>query len=291
VVPARILHKHIALCILGVCFLSCPSNAKPLDRATLAGLKPHKALYDVKLFSRKSSARIANITGKVAYEWHPECDAWTTSQQFNMTYEYFEMPPVRIKSDFSTYESFDGTIFNYTSQKKQQGRVFEEIRGNAGQIGSNEDLTAIYTIPKDLVINLTDDTLFPIAHTLDVLDKIKAGKKFYNATVFDGSDEEGATYINSFIGGPAVYEIPEIHKNHIDNELINTKSWSIRLAFFPQNKLEEVADYEMSIIFHENGVISDMIIDYENFSVTQKLVALDPLTGSCDEGNVNIKEK
>jgi hypothetical protein len=33
------------------------------------------------------------------------------------------------------------------------------------------------------------------------------------------------------------------------------------------------------MIFHENGVISDMKIDYDDFSVTQKLVALERVQG------------
>jgi len=37
------------------------------------------------------------------------------------------------------------------------------------------------------------------------------------------------------------------------------------------------ADYEMDVIFHENGIISDMFIEYKDFSVTQKLVALEKI--------------
>lgn len=40
----------------------------------------------------------------------------------------------------------------------------------------------------------------------------------------------------------------------------------------------------MSLIFHENGVVSDMVVEYKDFSVTQKLVALEPLSDACGPG-------
>lgn len=39
----------------------------------------------------------------------------------------------------------------------------------------------------------------------------------------------------------------------------------------------------MSLIFHDNGIISDMSVDYQDFSVTQKLTALEvkPVSDLC----------
>ena len=35
---------------------------------------------------------------------------------------------------------------------------------------------------------------------------------------------------------------------------------------------------------HENGIVSDMVVDYDKFSVRQELVALSPVEhGACDE--------
>ena len=253
-----------------------------LDRARKAGFTPHKALYDIKLSSKNSSSKIANISGKMFYEWQPSCDAWISTHRFDMVYEYSEVPAMRVTSDFSTYESFDGKSFNYTSQRKRDGVVFEEIRGKVNANGTQYPNEAVYTIPEDLIYDLPEGTLFPMAHTLDVLNAVKTGKKFYKATIFDGSDEEGPVDINSFVGKVATYTPPEKHKDHIDADLIKAQGWNMRLAFFPLNKPDSTADYEMSLIFHENGVISDMEIEYSDFSVTQKLIAIEPLGDACD---------
>ena len=55
------------------------------------------------------------------------------------------------------------------------------------------------------------------------------------------------------------------------------------MAFFPMKTATAISDYEMNAVIHENGIISDMRVDYKDFSVTQKLVALERLkTTLCD---------
>lgn len=269
-----------------------PAAAAVLDRARSAGVMPHKALYDVRLSAKKSDSNISNISGTMFYEWQPSCDAWVSTHRFDMTYEYPEVPPVRITSDFSTYESFDGGTFNFTMQRKRGGILYEEIRGGA-KVGEGKDypVDAVYSIPKDLSFHLPEGTLFPMAHTLSVLEKIKQGKRFYNATIFDGSDEQGPVDVNSFIGKAAAYSPPEEYAQYIDKDLIAAQGWNMRLAFFPLNNFEEIADYEMSLVVHENGVITDMEVNYKDFSVTQTLRALEPLESTCGtEENDSTKE-
>ncbi len=247
-----------------------------LDRAKEVGFIAHKALYNIELSAKKSSAHISNISGKMFYEWKSSCDAWVTNNRFDMLYEYPQTPAVRMTSNLSTYESFDGSDFNFTVQRMQGGVIFEEIRGSANINEAN------YSMPKDLVFELPKGTLFPVSHTLAVLDNIKKGNKFYKATIFDGSDTGGPIDINSFIMSKASdYIIEPSREGYIDKALLNSKGWDIRLAFFPLSNFETISDYEMSVTFHENGVISSMDVDYGDFSVTHKLIALEPLDDDC----------
>ena len=262
-----------------------------LDRARQAGFVPHKALYEIRMTSKNSSAKVSNIHGKMMYEWQPSCDAWISNHRFDMTYEYIETPPIRITSDFSNYESFDGKNFDFTSTRKSNDMILSEIHGNVSGDMRKGGGKAMYKKPETLEFELPQGTLFPIAHTLDVLDKIKAGKKFYKATIFDGSDENGPVEVNSFIGKETEYKIPDEYKEYIDKDLVESKGWKIRLAFFPLNKYEMTSDYEMSLIFHENGVISDILIEYGDFSVAQKLVALKAMEDSCGNDDDKVIEK
>ncbi len=98
------------------------------------------------------------------------------------------------------------------------------------------------------------------------------------ANVFDGVDEEGPVDINSFIIGETNALALLNPTANIDTALVNNKAWNVRMSFFNSNSPEEEAsDYEMNIILHENSVISDAIIEYSDFTIEQKLVALEKL--------------
>ncbi len=265
--------------------LSCVHAAQESNKALAAGFIPHKALYDIRLAGTKSGSQIVNISGQMLYEWEISCEGWVSNHRFNLSYEYADSPAMRITSDFSTFEGFDGKSLDFTSQRKRNGNLFEELRGRAS-IASDDDKKSgevLYSLPKGLSYELPERTLFPMAHTLSVLDHIKKGKKFYSAVIFDGSDEKGPVEVNTFIG-KSVNAFANLESSaDLDMALINTPAHKVRLAFFPLNDPSEAADYEMTLVFHENGVISDMFIEYDDFSVSQKLVALEPLVSKCED--------
>lgn len=238
------------------------------------GLAPHKALYDIQLVSRRSGSQILNIGGKMFFEWKPTCEAWTTDHRFNLTYEYADTPAMRISSDFSTFEPFDGKSFDYTARRERNGEVYDEIRGKAERIDDGGGL-ALYSMPEGVKYDLPVGTLFPMGHTFELLNHARAGKKFFNATIFDGSDEEGPVEVNAFIGAPINVTAELKPSSSVDTTLINTKAWHVRMAFFPLNKSDAGSDYEMDIVLHDNGIISDMHVDYKDFSVRQKLAAIE----------------
>ncbi len=248
-------------------------GAAPPQQPEDVGVTPHKALYAIDLVSTRSGSQIVDIKGKMFFEWKPSCDAWITDHRFNMSYEYADSPPMQIVSDYSTFESFDGKSFNFSSQRKRDGELYEELRGGAEK--DDKGGKAVFTMPEDLSFDLTAGTLFPMAHTLELVRHIKAGDKFFSATIFDGSDNEGPAELNSFIGPPIKDEDRIKPGKGIDMSLLDGPARKVRMAFFPLGATEEFADYEMDAVFHENGVISDMTIEYNDFAVSQKLIAIE----------------
>jgi hypothetical protein len=252
-----------------------------------SGITPHKALYDIRLVGIKSGSQIVNISGQMLYEWQPSCEGWVANHRFNLLYEYADSEPMRITSDFSTFESFDGKSLDFTSQRKRNGQLFEEFRGRA-TYGENGEGEAIYSLPRDLEFDLNKGSMFPMMHTVNVLRTMKDGKKFFNAVVFDGADEEGPVEINAFVGKPIV-DVGVKASEKINGELLKSPAHTVRLAFFPLQENSETADYEMNINMHDNGVVSDMFIEYDDFSITQKLLALEPVKSACSSENTSQK--
>lgn len=264
--------------------------ATPAATADVA-LAPHKALYDVELIGSKTGSQIINIRGKMFFEWKPSCEGWITNHRFTLSYDYADSPSLTINSDFSTFENFDGKTLGFFSRRRKDGEVYEELRGKAMIDKAGVAGSARYTIPDGLTFDLPAGLMFPTAHTAALVKKAREGAKFFKVTTFDGSDEEGPVEINSFIGAKfAKGEAPKLKRDSsfkpvasspIDQSLLGP-GWKVRMAFFPTLTPDSQSDYELTMNFHENGVISDMIIEYGDFSVRQKLVALEKVNAeSC----------
>ncbi len=276
------------LCLFGSAFLTVESPSSAGMKATRyddspvenpdGKMLPHKALYEISMVSSSNGSQIINISGNMYFEWKPTCDAWVTDHRFNLTYEYSDSPAMRVTSDFSTWESRDGQTFNFSSRRSRDGDLYEEIRGQATR---NKDGTgkAVYTMPTPMEFDLPKDFVFPMQHTLQLSRAIgEKNVRFMNRTLFDGSDMDGPIEVNAFIGKEA-NAIARIETSpQIDIGLLNGAAKDVQMAFFPLMDEEVfVADYEMDALFHENSVISDMYIDYNEFSIRQKLVALEKL--------------
>jgi hypothetical protein len=260
--------------LAAACLWTAPALAGP---AAQVGLAPHKAIYNIKMTAKSSGSPVVNISGEMFFELNTGCDAWTTDHRFNLNYEYAESPAMKITSDFTTYESFDGKTLDFNSRRERNGEVFEEFRGRA-DIAAGKDGMAKYTLPDDLRYKLPAGAMFPMGHTAKLAEAARTGKKFFAATVFDGSDDQGPAEISAFIGKPASAPADLKGVKDVDQSLIARPGHNVRMAFFPLANSESDSEYEMSAIFHDNGVISDMTVEYKEFTVHQSLKALQPLS-------------
>ncbi len=246
----------------------------------MSGFEPHKALYEISLEEARSGSQIINISGQMYYEWAADCDGWNSNHRFNLLYEYTDSTPLRITSDFSVFENYDGKMLSFSSQRKHNGKVIEEVRG-VSNVDDDHAGLAEYTIPKDLTYDLPKGTLYPVAHNMELVRKMKEGEKFYNAVIFDGSDDEGAVEINSFIGKKIEEQYEDMP--NIDKALLKGPAREVRLAFFPLKDASETSDYEMTVNLRENSVISNMRIEYDDFTIRQNLIALEPVENACNQ--------
>jgi hypothetical protein len=234
----------------------------------------HKAVYDIKLLSSKNGSQIVGIGGQMTFSWQPSCDGWITDSSFKLRYDYADTDPSFIESHFTTHESKDHKELQFSSRRINNGKDDEKIRGSA------TTKKALYILPKPETHIFAPATIFPTKHTLNLIDAARTGKKFIVAHVFDGSDIEGVMDISTVIGKPQIGQLfvrPTQDKTElksVDQTLLKGTSWPLRMAFFAVTEEQPNADYEMSLVLHENGIISDMIIDYSDFTIRQKLVSL-----------------
>ena len=167
---------------------------------------------------------------------------------------------------------------------------FEEFRGHAS-LQANADGNASFTIPGDVNFKLPKNTFFPMQHTFEIINRAKKGEKFFNATLFDGSDDQGPQQVNVFIGDKAdpLHNV-RMGKN-VDKTLLSGPAHAMRLAFFPSEDADDAkepgaAEYEMDLVALDNGVVSDIEIIYDTFTISQRLVALEKIDmPACTESS------
>jgi hypothetical protein len=59
------------------------------------------------------------------------------------------------------------------------------------------------------------------------------------------------------------------------------------MAFFPLTDKESTSDYEMAMTLHDNGIIDAMEIEYDDFTLSQTLVALESVPDGCADSRFN----
>ncbi len=244
--------------------------------ALAIALASHKAVYDVALVARKSGSSVLNVSGRLEYELRADCDAWATSHNFKLSYQYAEGAPVALSGHFATYEPFGGSALSFSARRDRDGIMVEDVKGEA-KLASGKNGVARYAVPPGLNQTLPAGLLFPNVHTQNIIERARAGDKIFDAIVFDGSDKEGPVEINTVIGKSLPGADIVKPGPQIDKTLLNSQAWRLRMAFFPLKALEANPDYEMDAVLQENGIITDMRIEYPEFSVTQTLVSLSPL--------------
>ena len=263
------------LIIAGICTISYSYSTIPES-----DIAPHKALYDFRLISAETDAGISSIKGKIYFEQNDVCDAWTTNHRFTTKYHHSNEPTVISTGRYTAFESKDRHQFSFDSESQENGKEIEQLRGFI-EISKEGKAKAVYSRPDGLSYNLPKNYLLPMAHTIEIIRRARAGEKFFSTAIFDGIDADGPVEIGAFIGKKVTADkIKKISgKNKkIDASLLTPNAWHIRMAVFPlKNIAESTPSYEMDIILHDNGIVSYTMIHYKTFKIEQTLIALEKL--------------
>jgi EipB-like len=241
--------------------------------AHAAEITPHRALYTMTLGSTRSDSTVIDASGTMDYEWGETCSGWTIEQRYRLKMRYAESRDADITSSFVTWESKDGLRYRFNQRQTRNGELDQQIRGSAQLDGPGKGGTAVFTLPEAHTIKLAPGVLFPSAHTILLIDKAEAGKTFVTRQVFDGAADENAVQVSGVIGHRVTAD-PASAKL---SPLLERLGWDVRLAFFPADANAEEPDYELGMRLLDNGVSTDMVIDYGDYSIRAKLVDIEPL--------------
>jgi hypothetical protein len=239
---------------------------------------PHRAVYDLSFGGSNGRGDVVDVTGTMAFDWEDSCDGWNVTQRTVMSFAYSSGDTIDVGWNVVTWEAKDGLRYRYFVRNFENGEVKEEFRGEARLDGPGESGVAQYSLPQGLTVALPAGTLFPTAHTIELLKRIEAGDSFFWATIFDGFNEDGLSDINAVVTTRHKTEAAAPGRLPL---LAATPSTGVRLAFFDHANESAEPDQEQQFRLHLNGIVETIVFDFGDFNVDGKLRELKELPSPC----------
>lgn len=249
------------------------------DGAVAATLAPHRAVYTMSLVSADSSSDIAAARGAFTIDLEQSCEGWAFNQRMRLERQQVTGEALDFVLEFSSFESFDGLSYQFTSRTLTGDTVIDEYRGMAERTGADDAGEALYTVPEGQRLVLPAGTVFPMQHTLLVLEAAERGETLVFRKFFDGlrPDESPFDANVVILGGPMpAAEGPAIDPENTDAALLAHEWWPLRVAFFPGVGQVETPDFELESKTQSNGVAREYVFDYGDFVMRADLARLEP---------------
>ncbi len=245
-----------------------------------SGLIAHRAVYDLELKDASDRSGIAGMFGRMVYEFNgSDCTGFTTNFRFVTKIDTGDSTRVSDQQT-TTFEDLGKRIFRFETKSYTDSQLDKDVRGAAidDQKGIKVDLTQPHSKQVELI-----ESRFPTEHMLDIIHNAKLGKNFFEAQVFDGSDDGDKPLIATTVVGkeqtPATDD-PDAAKA---GAFAKTTFWPVTVAYFNEKSTGDAMPvYRMSFKLYENGITRDLTMDYGDFSLTGKLTKLEVLdTKAC----------
>lgn len=249
-------------------------------------LVPHRAVYDLTLEDASDRSDITGLSGRMVYEFNgSRCEGYTVTFRFVTRIDTNENSRLTDQQT-TTYENPDGTEFSFATKSYVDEHLDREIRGTA----TLEDERTVVRLKKpaedDVIL---DASLFPTRHMLDLIKKANAGETFYEARIFDGSDDANEVLSTTVVVGKRSDDAASTAEMKALGDLGTENYWPVSIAYFKIDGEggEELPIYRIDFKLYENGVTRDLVMDYGEFSMTGELVdlAVSEPTPGCEDAN------
>jgi hypothetical protein len=187
----------------------------------------------------------------------------------------------------SSWEDAGGQRLRFNSSHYRDEQLAEQTAGNASRGGAAGEIKIELTKPKKQQISVPASVLFPVQHSIKMLEAARAGHTVFAADLYDGSEKGDKVFAtNAFIGGrlaPGFSKTLPRVKNA--EKLDGLPAWPVSLGYYEDgnNRSDALPSYELGFVMFDNGVSHRIFIDYGEFAVRGQLTDLaflDP--GNCD---------
>ena len=242
---------------------------------------PHRAVYEISLAKSSSGSGVAGLSGRMVYELSGSaCEGYTQNMRFVTRMSNQEGGDSINDLRNSSWEAAAGKRLRFSATQFQDEAVIEASQGDANR-NKNDTAAAVELVkPHKTRIKLPADIYFPMQHAAALIQAAKNGQKIFSASVYDGTEKGTKVYLtNAVIGKPesaGAFKLGD-QKNKASFKdvarLATLQSWPMSISYFEmgQDKQDAPPAYELAYHFYENGVTTDLQIDYGEFAIKGEL--------------------
>ena len=269
--------RHVTILLSASVILAVSVGASHAASALL----PHRAVYDLELKNASDRSGITGLKGRMVYEFNgSSCEGYTTT--FRYVTEIDNGEQLRLTDQqTTTFEAGDGSEFRFLTKSFVDKQLDTETIGNASSGAGG--IAVKLKKPKEEKLAL-EKSQFPTQHLIELLGKAEKGEKFYETTIYDGSDEADAILSTTvIIGKDDSARVNASDDSAPMKELGKGHNWPVSLSYFDEGKESGgLPVYQIAFKLYENGITRDLVMDYGDFSMTGKLVDLKVFDASKD---------
>lgn len=256
------------------------TTAAIANAAAAGGLVPHRAVYDIQLKQASERSGIEGMRGRMVYEFNgSQCAGYTTNFRFVTRIDTGEQ--IRVTDQQSmTFEDLASGKFRFETKSFTDDQMDKDVSGAAAD--ENGKVKVEIEAPAPRAVEIADSR-FPAEHMLEVIENARKGKKFFEARIFDGSEDGDKSYLTTTFVGPSRKSTGTDAEDKSASAMAGASYWPVSIAYYDEKAAGDLLPiYTQSFKLYENGITRDLTLDYGDFVLSGKLTKLEVLgTGDC----------
>jgi hypothetical protein len=236
-------------------------------------LATHRAVYDLTLKSASERSGITEMAGRMVYEFNGSaCEGYTVS--FRFVSEIATGEDTRVTDQqTTTFEDVRDRTFRFVTRSFVNQQLDRETRGSAKADG--DQLAITLEQPERMSLDIPDARL-PTEHLVEMIERARAGERFYESRLYDGSDDGDRAMITTSILGASQAPEPSDREAKVAGELAGDQYWPVSMSYFEQDSAGDgLPVYSIAFKLYDNGVTRDLTMDYGDFVLEGELIQLD----------------
>lgn len=247
-------------------------------------LKPHRAVYSLKMVRGSTGGGAAAAQGAMIFEIGEACEGWTIQQRARFDLYGTDGDPVRHDVGFSSWENKAGTEYRFDQRTLQDDEVTEEMRGGVRLDSPGAEGKITYAKPEPRTDTLPAGVMFPVAHTRLLIEQAMAGNRVVLRQLFAGQRDDEPMTVNAVIGD-ATGKRAAMADNKFGKAaapLLTGRVWNFHLAYFAAEEgssESSVPAFELRETTNEHGVVLNAEIIFPEFTFAYALERLEPRPG------------